>query len=99
MRPRQPWRDTARMPRLFGMDVRILALLLVPLLAPVLKLELFIACGLLGGGFAGAELWLGLAPDAALRRLRAALAGRRHAVLPCHWRRKTLWTGSEDQCP
>ena len=76
MNRKHAWRDTARIPRLFGLDARILLLLLLPVIVPVAKLPLLLVCSVIGTGFVIAEQWFGLTPDAALRRLRFRLAGR-----------------------
>ncbi len=91
------WRDTARIPKLFGLDARILVILVLPVLSPVGKLPLLLACSVVGVGLGVAGLWFDLTPDAAIRRLRARFAGRCTAVLPEHRPVKTLWTGEQDQ--
>ena len=81
------------MPQLLGLDARVWILLLLPVAAPVWKLEVLVACGAAGGFLAAARAWRGLTPETALRRVRAALAGRRRAAMPEHRPVKTAWRG------
>ena len=74
------WRDTARMPALWGFDVRLLLVSIVPVVSPVAKAELAVVCF---GGVAvwvAIEAWTGLGVEEGWRWLRARAAGRRRAV-------------------
>lgn len=76
------WRDTAAMPRLFGLDVRLLLIAVLPLVSPVAKESLFIGCSAIVLLFTAIDLRFGLGVEDALRWLRARAAGRRRAVSP-----------------
>ncbi|MCY4590020.1 MAG: IcmT/TraK family protein [Alphaproteobacteria bacterium] len=87
------WRDTARMPALWGLDVRVLVILLLPLMLPFWRSEALILCGVFAVFFIVAALRFGLSPDDAVRRLRTLLAGRRRALLPVHRPVIFIWPG------
>ena len=90
------WRDTARMPSLWGLDVRILVILLLPLMLPLWRFEALIVCGATGLFFIFAALRYGLTPEEALRRLRALVAGRPRALLPLHRPVMVIWRGDAE---
>ena len=87
------WRDTARMPALWGLDARVLVILLLPLMLPFWRREALILCGVVAVVFIVAALRFGLSPDDAVRRLRTLLAGRRRALLPVHRPVIFIWPG------
>jgi hypothetical protein len=90
------WRNSYIKPRFAGLDGRVVVILAATLLhVRVWTLE---ATGVIAISLAMIELWFGITPEVALRKLRSMIAGsRRPATLRDRYRRSIDYGAAEFQ--